>query len=1090
MTNPKRSSFAYSSKSKQKTILGDRFRILIFSVVAGLCANVIDAAIHTFIFNEEGSFLDQAIFNVSLADIYMRSTTLAIFVIFGIFVSRISSKRRQTGEALRETNKRLQVLIQAIPDVVFFKDAQRHNVTVNRTCENLMGLTQEEIVGKTDEQLLPADLAEYCRKSDEEVLTKHETLRFEEQTIGKKGERIFFETIKAPVYDSQGNVVGLVGVSRDVTERKQMEETLHESERRYRNLVENAPEVIYTLSAEEGTITSLNPAFEKLTGWSRTEWLGKSFASIIHPDDLPLASETFQKALRGETLSPYELRVLSKSGEYLVGEFTSTAHIENGKVIGEFGIVRDITERKKVEEALRENEQSFRRLSESTFEAIVIHDQGKILEANQTFAKMFGFKLSEVIGMQGLDLVAPQSRDLVSRNILSGSEKPYEAVCLRKDGSTFPVEICARSIRYKGSVARVTVIRDITERKRREEERRRHEERLSALNFYGGKLNSALTFQQVYELTLDSMKETLGFEHASFMIAEKGNLETMCQCGYPDPLLVKLPLDGTRKGLTVKAMKTNQPVLVSDVKKDKDYVEAIPGIGSELAVPIVTENKVLGVLDVESKKVGAFDGKDVELLQILASHAATAISNITRREEIEKRSNQMASLMKSSAEMIHPADLRQRLQTIAEAIRDLGWRRVVVRATDESLDTISPESLVTVGLTDEEREFLWNNRQPGPVWRERFGPEYERFKIGEFYHLPWSDPWVQKSFAKGTVSSKLEPEEMVDWNPQDLLYAPLRLADGSIVGILSIDDPLDGKRPTKETLAPLELFLYQAAVAVENTRLLQQIKEYAQHLEEKVEERTERLKETQRQLLKSERFSAIGQLAAMVGHDLRNPLTGIKGATYYLKRKYGSNMDAKASEMLELIEKNIEYSNKIINDLVEYSREIRLEPSETSPKAMIEEALSIVNVSNDVQVVNLTKDKPKIKVDTEKMKRVFVNMIKNAVDAMPKGGTLTIESRELQGNIEIVVTDTGMGMSREVTEKIFTPLFTTKAKGMGFGLSICRRIIEAHGGHISVESTVHKGTEFIVTIPVEPQMVGDSKVWVDMPKSLLSTKES
>jgi PAS domain S-box-containing protein len=875
-------------------------------------------------------------------------------------------------------------------------------------------------------------------------------------------------------------------ISTLLTKRKQTEEALRESEARYRNLVETAPVVIYAL-AEDGTITSLNSAFEKITGWSTGGVMGKSFASIIHPDDLPLAIETFQKTLHGETPSPYELRVLSKSGEYMVGEFTSTPHIENGKVIGESGIVRDITERKKAEEALRESEQRFRRLSASTFEAIVIHDQGRIMEANQTFAKMFGFKLSEVNGMQGLDLVAPESRDLVSRNILSGSEKPYEAVCLRKDGSTFPVEICAGSIPYEGSMARVKVIRDITERRIVEEERRRYEERLSALNFYGGKLNAALTLQQVYEMTLDTMNETLGFEHASFLIVEKGNLEIVCQRGYPEPLFVKLPLEGTKKGLTAKAAITSQPVLVSDVRKDKDYVEAIPGIRSELAVPVVAENKVLGVLNVESKEVGAFAGKDAALLQILASHAATAISNVARRGEIEKRSSQMASLMKSSAAMMRPANLHQRLQTIAEAIRDLGWRRVVIRATDESLETTSPENIVTVGLTDEEREFLWKNRQPGHVWRERLGRECERFKIGGFYHLPWSDPWVQERFAKGTVASKLEPEEMVDWNPQDLLYAPLRLAEGSIVGILSIDDPQDGKRPTKEALAPLELFLYEAAVAIENTELLQKVKEYARHLEEKVEERTKLLKETQKRLLRSERFAAIGELAGMVGHDLRNPLTGIAGATYYIKTNSSPNLDKKSKEMLEIIEEDIQRSDKIINDLLEYSKEIKLKFSETTPKSVLKGALSLVQIPQNIQLKNLTRDTPRIRVDAEKISRVFINIIKNAVDAMARGGTLTIRSKKSNDNVEFSFTDTGEGMTKCVLEKIWSPLFTTKAKGMGFGLSICKRIVEAHTGKVSVRSAIAKGSTFTITIPINPETDGGEQVWVNTPESLLST---
>ncbi|MCX7045015.1 MAG: PAS domain S-box protein [Candidatus Sumerlaeota bacterium] len=142
--------------------------------------------------------------------------------------------------------------------------------------------------------------------------------------------------------------------------QRQASEALRESEERYRSLVEAAPDVIYTISGEDGTLTSLNPAFEAITGWPRAQWLGKPFASLVHPEDLPLAEETFQKALNGQTLPIYELRILAKSGEYLVGEFTSTPQIKDGKVVGELGIVRDITERKRAEEALKKSAQLLR----------------------------------------------------------------------------------------------------------------------------------------------------------------------------------------------------------------------------------------------------------------------------------------------------------------------------------------------------------------------------------------------------------------------------------------------------------------------------------------------------------------------------------------------------------------------------------------------------------------------------------------------------------------------------------------------------------------------------------------------------------
>ena len=218
-----------------------------------------------------------------------------------------------------------------------------------------------------------------------------------------------------------------------------------------------------------------------------------------------------------------------------------------------------------------------------------------------------------------------------------------------------------------------------------------------------------------------------------------------------------------------------------------------------------------------------------------------------------------------------------------------------------------------------------------------------------------------------------------------------------------------------------------------------------------------------------ERVNTIGEIAGMIGHDLRNPLTGISSAAYYLKRKYGSLMDEKGRNMLEVIEKDVNYSNKIVSDLLEYSRPIQLDLQETTPKSALEEALSHVDFPKNVQLIDLTKSTPTISIDADKMKRVFINMIKNAVDAMPEGGKLTVTSEKVNDAVKIAFADTGLGISEENLKKLFGPLFTTKAKGMGLGLAICKRIVEAHGGRISVESAVNKGTAFTITIPIEPK---------------------
>jgi PAS domain S-box-containing protein len=246
--------------------------------------------------------------------------------------------------------------------------------------------------------------------------------------------------------------------------------------------------------------------------------------------------------------------------------------------------------------------------------------------------------------------------------------------------------------------------------------------------------------------------------------------------------------------------------------------------------------------------------------------------------------------------------------------------------------------------------------------------------------------------------------------------------------------------------------------------------EYSEGLEFTVNARTQELIETSQRLAKAERFSAIGELAGMVGHDLRNPLTAIKNAVYYLDRKQSESMDAKTKEMFKVINNSVEHANKIINNLLEYSKEITLEIEETTPKSLLDYILLMVQIPSRIKILDRTQDQPTIWVDSNKMERVFINLIKNSIDAMPEKGTLEIGSRQIGENVEFTFTDTGIGMSEQTKSKMFMPLFTTKAQGMGFGLAICKRLVEAHGGKIEVQSALEKGTTFTVTVPTEHKL--------------------
>jgi PAS domain S-box-containing protein len=249
-------------------------------------------------------------------------------------------------------------------------------------------------------------------------------------------------------------------------------------------------------------------------------------------------------------------------------------------------------------------------------------------------------------------------------------------------------------------------------------------------------------------------------------------------------------------------------------------------------------------------------------------------------------------------------------------------------------------------------------------------------------------------------------------------------------------------------------------------------------------------KELEKKLFNSERLAAIGELAGMIGHDLRNPLQGIKSAVYFLKKKGDTLKVDQAKAMLETIEKGVNHSDKIINDLLDYARNMHLELQENLVQNVLTGALAMVRIPDNVKVINAVSEEVAFRVDKNKVERVFINLVKNAIDAMPNGGTITINGEQTNGNIEVTFADTGSGIPEDILPKIFSPLFTTKAQGMGFGLAICKRIIEAHGGTITVETETDKGTAFKISLPTEAQrIIEDEKVSINLPEPLLPTKK-
>ena len=243
----------------------------------------------------------------------------------------------------------------------------------------------------------------------------------------------------------------------------------------------------------------------------------------------------------------------------------------------------------------------------------------------------------------------------------------------------------------------------------------------------------------------------------------------------------------------------------------------------------------------------------------------------------------------------------------------------------------------------------------------------------------------------------------------------------------------------------------------------EKIHQYNKHLQELVAERT-------KQLVDYERFAAMGQVAGMVGHDIRNPLQALTGEVYLIRSELDNihNPESRNSitESLDSIDENISYINKIVADLQDYSRKLNPDIEPINLENLIKDVFTAIKLPPKIQLILDLKAAPEIKADQTFLRRVLTNLINNAIQAMPDGGKLEITGYREDNYACITVTDTGVGIDDEVKSKVFTPMFTTKAKGQGLGLAVVKRLVEAQGGLIGFDSVVGKGTTFYVKLPL------------------------
>ena len=398
----------------------------------------------------------------------------------------------------------------------------------------------------------------------------------------------------------------------------------------------------------------------------------------------------------------------------------------------------------------------------------------------------------------------------------------------------------------------------------------------------------------------------------------------------------------------------------------------------------------------------------------------------------------------------------------------------------ETLDIDEILRLVLEGMTknigfDRARLYLVNEKRNILECKMAVGIDEERIK-GITLRLDREDSVVARSIfeKKPFIIPDARNDPRVNliikekFNLHSLVVIPLLVKEEAL-GAIAADFVQPNKNLTKEALESMMVLAQQAGLAIHNAFMYQELKTFSQQMEEKIQKTTADLSKTEAQLIRSEKLAALGQLAAGIAHEIRNPLTSINILIHSLASNLPSGTSQK--EDLKVIEEEIHRINEIVDQFLRFAKPAPPLLIKAEVVSIVEETLQLLRPQIEKQGIIVQKEfqaLPPILMDREQMKQVILNLLLNATQAMPKGGHLVLKGHIPEGDrwINLSIQDSGVGIPNEDIRQLFDPFFSTKEGGVGLGLSIAHRIIDQHRGKIEVESEPGKGTLFTVWLPM------------------------
>lgn len=622
---------------------------------------------------------------------------------------------------------------------------------------------------------------------------------------------------------------------------------------------------------------------------------------------------------------------------------------------------------------------------------------------------------------------------------------------------------------------------------------------LITLNEIGRAIISSFDVKDILGYVSKSTTRLLAADGCTVRLAAegRGGLRVMVDEGYGRPGF-RREFRSPGKSLAMQVFQQRRPLLING-PEDSPFHEDLSrrGIASFLGLPIVSKDRSLGVISYYSATHGAqFDMEAVHLMQTVCSQLANMIEHATTLEkarrlaqENQEKVRRISAMYDIARVMMSTVKTERLLQSILFSLispEGLKFSRAILFLLSE--DGNSLVGRMAMGPRDR-KELRWIDRLPQNLMEE--GPEGARegtrdllWPEVEQLRIPLGEAGCLVSRAvreKRPVRSERRceagaREQGADFcvgfcgtHPGEFVVVPL-IVKGEARGVIYVDNMFRDRELTDEDIQVLTTFASNAALAMETVSLYESL-ETALHT----------VRSTQDRLLQSEKLMALGEMAARIAHEIKNPLTVIGGFARRMVRPDKPAADgASVERYAQIILKEVQRLERIIQETLYFSREVVPELRKVDVNRVIRDALATfrdeLQEAHIATAVDLAPELPVIFADPDQVAQVLWNLVNNAIQAMDGSGTLKITTRPSaspeQEGVTIQVSDTGGGIPHDVVHNIFNPFFTTKAKGTGLGLTIVHAIVERHGGTIHLDNQEGKGVTFSIFLPLFPREAG------------------